>query len=27
MIFAKFLFFTKGRHSVQMGVTGVRHKN
>jgi len=27
MIFAKFLFFTKGRRSVQTRVTGVRHKN
>jgi len=27
MIFAKFLFFTKGRRSVQTGVTGFRHKN
>jgi len=27
MIFAKCLFFTKTRHSVQMEVTGVRYKN
>jgi len=27
MIFTKFLFFTKDRHSVQMEVTGIRHKN
>jgi len=26
MIFAKFLFFTKGRRSIQRGVTGVRQK-
>jgi len=27
MIFAKFLFFTKARRSVQTEANGVRHKN